>query len=104
LPVYVDAENRARGPINRDRADPLKIDLSRKISQRTAGRFPPRGRMLGDQSVIIERRRRRGRCERGAAPIRVYRRGADGRGADVYAQGEITHCRSNALRRPKPNE
>jgi hypothetical protein len=46
LPVCVDAQNSARRPINRDRADPLKIDLLRKILQDAARRFPPDSRML----------------------------------------------------------
>jgi hypothetical protein len=104
LPVCVDAQNGARSPINRDRADPLKIDLSRKILQDAARCFPPDSRMLLYQSVFIKRCRHRGHCERSAAPIGVYRRRADARGTYIYAQGEITHCRSNAPRKPKPNE
>jgi hypothetical protein len=53
LPVCVDAQNGARRPINRDRANPLKIDLLRKILQGAARRFPPDSRMLRYQPVFI---------------------------------------------------
>jgi len=95
LPVCVDAQNGARRPINRDRPDPLKIDLLRKILQDAARRFPPYSRMLRYQPVFIKRRRHCGHCERSAASIGVYRRRADAGSTDIYAQGEITHCRSN---------
>jgi hypothetical protein len=95
VPVCVDAQNGARRPINRDRPDPLKIDLLRKILQDAARRFPPYSRMLRYQPVFIKRRRHCGPGERRAAPIGVYRRRADAGGTDVYAQGEITHCLSN---------
>jgi hypothetical protein len=42
-----------RAPINRDRADPLEIDLLRKILQDTAPRFPPDSRILRYQPVFI---------------------------------------------------
>jgi hypothetical protein len=104
LPVCVDAQNGARSRVNRDRADPLEIDLLRKILQDAARRSPPDGRVLRYQPVFIKRSRHCGNCEPGAAPIGAYRRGADARGTDIYAQREITHWRPNALRKSKPNE
>src|SRR5436305_10607441 len=69
------------------------MDLLRKSLQSAARRVPPGRRVLRYRAVCLERGRHWRGGKGSAAPIAINRGCAYARGADVYAQSEIAHCR-----------